>query len=77
MAASNNRTGQNKANPTALLLSSIMMLRHMGFYTHASRVETAVLKTIREGKHTTRDLGGTGSTTGFTNAIIDVLQGRT
>lgn len=42
--------GQDKANPTALLLSGLMMLRHMGYTEHASRVEQAVLCTIREGK---------------------------
>ena len=40
--------GQDKANPTALLLSAVMMLRHMGYEEHATRVETAVLQTIRE-----------------------------
>jgi len=42
--------GQDKANPTALLLSGLMMLRHMGYTEHASRVEQAVLRAIREGK---------------------------
>lgn len=42
--------GQDKANPTALLLSAVMMLRHMGLVEHATRVETAVLQTIREGQ---------------------------
>jgi isocitrate dehydrogenase (NAD+) len=67
--------GQNKANPTALLLSSIMMLRHLGMHTHASRIENAVLKTIRDGKVITGDLGGSSSTTEFTNAINEVLRG--
>jgi len=67
--------GKNKANPTALLLSSIMMLRHLELHTHASRIENAVLKTIRDGKHITGDLGGKASTTEFTNAIIEVLRG--
>jgi len=67
--------GQNKANPTALLLSSIMMLRHLELHTHASRIENAVLKTIRDGKHITGDLGGKGSTTDFTKAITEVLRG--
>lgn len=42
--------GKNKANPTALLLSGVMMLRHMGLQEHANRIEGAVFKTIREGK---------------------------
>lgn len=42
--------GQDKANPTALLLSAVMMLRHMELHSHAKEVETAVLETIKEGK---------------------------
>ena len=42
--------GQDKANPTALLLSAVMMLRHMGLEEAASRIEAAVFTTIREGK---------------------------
>jgi hypothetical protein len=42
--------GQNKANPTALLLSAVMMLRHMGLYTHANRIERAAYDVLREGK---------------------------
>ena len=42
--------GKNKANPTALLLSGVMMLRHMDLKEHASKIEGAVFKTIREGK---------------------------
>lgn len=42
--------GKNKANPTALLFSGVMMLQHMGLHDHASKIESAVFKTIREGK---------------------------
>lgn len=42
--------GKDLANPTALLLSSIMMLRHMGMIDHAANLENAILKTISEGK---------------------------
>jgi len=62
--------GQDKANPTALLLSSVMMLRHMGLNTHANQVEGAVLKTIREGKVLTGDLRGRGKCSEFTEEII-------
>ena len=41
--------GQDKANPTALLLSAVMMLRHMELHSHADMVEKAVLATIKEG----------------------------
>lgn len=42
--------GQNKANPTALLLSAVMMLRHMKLTNFADVIETACFDTIREGK---------------------------
>ena len=42
--------GQAKANPTALLLSSVMMLQHMGLTEHADRVQSAIFKTLAEGK---------------------------
>ncbi|KAI8451164.1 hypothetical protein BY996DRAFT_6416656 [Phakopsora pachyrhizi] len=62
--------GQGKANPTALLLSSLMMLRHMKLYDHANRIEKAALDTIAEGKHITGDLGGKASTQEYTEAIL-------
>ncbi len=42
--------GKDKANPTALLLSAVMMLKHLSLTDHAQRIEDAVLKTIKEGK---------------------------
>jgi isocitrate dehydrogenase (NAD+) len=42
--------GQDKANPTALVLSSVMMLRHMNLMDYADRIESAILDTIAEGK---------------------------
>ncbi|KAM0751913.1 hypothetical protein T439DRAFT_313273 [Meredithblackwellia eburnea MCA 4105] len=65
--------GQGKANPTALILSSIMMLRHMGLMTHASKIEQATLSTIADGKAITGDLGGKASTSEFAKAIMDKL----
>ncbi|CAK0787861.1 Isocitrate dehydrogenase [NAD] catalytic subunit 6, mitochondrial [Coccomyxa viridis] len=66
--------GQDKANPTALLLSSVMMLRHLGLPEHADRIQNAVLDTIAEGKVITGDLGGKSKCSEFTNAIIDHMQ---
>ncbi len=63
--------GQNKANPTALLLSGVMMLRHVGHMDAAQRIETACLDVIREGKYRTGDLGGKASTDDFTKAICE------
>ena len=62
------------ANPTALLLSSVMMLRHMGWNEHALKVESAVLNTIAEGRVLTRDLGGKAGPTDFTKAVIEHLE---
>jgi isocitrate dehydrogenase (NAD+) len=65
--------GQGKANPTALLLSSMMMLRHMGLNEYADRIEKAAFDTLAEGKMLTGDLGGKASTTDYAQAIIGRL----
>jgi isocitrate dehydrogenase (NAD+) len=62
--------GMNKANPTALLLSGVLMLRHLGEQEAAVRVETALREVIAEGKATTYDLGGPAGTSQFADAII-------
>ena len=62
--------GMDKANPTALILSGVLMLRHLGEQAAAERVETALREVIAEGKHTTYDLGGDAGTSGFADAII-------
>lgn len=64
--------GQNKANPTALLLSAVEMLRYIGEPTYADRIEKALFKTLEQGSCTT-DIGGKLSTTEFTNEIIKNL----
>ena len=66
--------GKGLANPTALLLSSVMMLRHIGEADVASRVEGAIGRLYREGAHLTRDVGGTASTTEFTDAVIGIME---
>ncbi|RLV85532.1 Isocitrate dehydrogenase NAD subunit [Meyerozyma sp. JA9] len=63
--------GKGLANPTALLLSSCMMLRHMSLNADADRIEKAVLKTIASGpENRTGDLGGSSSTSNFTKQVI-------
>jgi len=62
--------GLNKANPTALLLSGVLMLRHLGEQDAAVRVETALREVIAEGTSTTYDLGGPAGTREFADAII-------
>ncbi|XP_024541654.1 isocitrate dehydrogenase [NAD] catalytic subunit 5, mitochondrial [Selaginella moellendorffii] len=65
--------GKNKANPTALLLSAVMMLRHLNMNEQAEKIQNAVLKTIEEGKYLTGDLGGNAGTTEYTNAVCEKL----
>lgn len=64
--------GKGLANPTSLLLSATMMLRsrYINDSANADRIEAAIFKTIKEGKHVTGDLGGRASTTEFTDEII-------
>ncbi len=66
--------GKGYANPTALLLSSILMLDHLGERTAARRVEAALEKVYREGTRTTRDVGGKSGTEEFTDAVIEALK---
>ncbi|MES1906153.1 MAG: Isocitrate dehydrogenase [NAD] subunit alpha, mitochondrial [Paramarteilia canceri] len=63
--------GQNLANPTALLLSSVMMLRHLKMDTHANNIDKALLKTLSDSKTRTKDLGGSLKCSEFTKAIIN------
>lgn len=64
--------GQNKANPTALLLSAIEMLKYIGENSYAEKIEAALFKTLKSGI-CTADLGGMASTTDFANAVIGNL----
>ena len=66
--------GQGVANPTALLMSAILMLRHIGEIEAADRVQKAMLEVYAEGNIRTRDLGGTAKTADFANAIIEKLK---
>lgn len=65
--------GKDLANPTALLLSSVMMLRHIEMGSYADKIESALLATIAEGKFLTGDLGGKATTTDFTNALCSKM----
>ncbi|EMG49586.1 IDH1 Isocitrate dehydrogenase [NAD] subunit 1 [Candida maltosa Xu316] len=66
--------GKNTANPTAMILSSTMMLRHLGLNDYADKISKATYDVIAEGKVRTNDIGGTASTTEFTEAIINKLD---
>jgi len=65
--------GKFIANPTASILAGVMMLKHLGESKAANRVEKAVKKVLKEGKKTTKDLGGNSGTLEYTQAIIDIL----
>ena len=65
--------GQNKANPTALLLSAIEMLKYIDEFDYAEKIDKALRKTLKEGKVLTADLGGSASTTEFRDEIIKNL----
>jgi isocitrate dehydrogenase (NAD+) len=62
--------GKGVANPGALILAACMMLEYMTDGERAARIRNALEAVIREGTHTTGDLGGTASTDQFTDAII-------
>ena len=66
--------GQDKANPTALLLSSVLMLHHIGEDDMAGRVHSALTRALADGSARTADLGGEATTTQFTDAIVRQLQ---
>jgi isocitrate dehydrogenase (NAD+) len=68
--------GKGLANPTALLMSSILMLHYLGERSAARRIETALAKVYSEAQHTTNDVGGKAGTDEFTNAVIAALPPR-
>ncbi|MFM5377471.1 isocitrate dehydrogenase [Aeromonas dhakensis] len=65
--------GKNIANPTSVILASIQMLEYLGMQDTAERIREAVRATIESGDRVTRDLGGSASTSEFTQSIIDRL----
>jgi isocitrate dehydrogenase (NAD+) len=67
--------GQGKANPTALMLSSVMMLTHLGENAAAHRMQSAIELVYKEGKYLTGDVGGTASTGEFADAVVRTIRG--
>ena len=65
--------GKGYANPTAMMLSAVLMLHHLGEDVLANRIEKAIHRVYREGRRLTRDVGGSASTEDFTSAVISVL----
>lgn len=68
--------GKNIANPSALIFSSLLMLRHLGEHKAADRVWKAIVYTLAINNNLTRDLGGTLSTEQFTNELINEMHNR-
>ncbi len=66
--------GKNIANPTALLQSSVLMLRHIGETNAAERVQAALEHVYQSKEKLTRDIGGTASTTEFADAVIAAMS---
>ena len=62
--------GTNKANPTAMILSATMMLRHLGLDYQANKIAESVFRVIKDGQVRTADMGGTATTKQFTAAIL-------
>ncbi|CAF1044589.1 unnamed protein product [Rotaria sp. Silwood1] len=69
--------GQDKANPTALLLSAVMMLRHLHMFDKAELIEKACFDTIKEGKVLTGDLGGKSKCSEYTAEICGRIKDLT
>ncbi len=66
--------GKGIANPTALLMSAIMMLDYIGETAAARSVRNALFQVYREGKTLTRDVGGTATTSEFSDAVVRALE---
>jgi isocitrate dehydrogenase (NAD+) len=66
--------GKGIANPTALLMSAIMMLDYIGETAAARSVRNALFQVYREGKTLTRDVGGTATTSEFTDSVVRALE---
>jgi len=65
---------KNLANPTALLLSALMMLEHIGENDASERIRAALVRVLADGRIRTRDLGGQASTTEFTDAVCREIE---
>ncbi len=69
--------GKNLANPTALIFSALMMLRHLKEEEAATKIWKSIVVTLAMGHHLTKDLGGTLSTTEYTDELVKEISSRT
>jgi isocitrate dehydrogenase (NAD+) len=68
--------GKGIANPTAIVMSAAMMLNYLKETDASRRILGALDKVYREGKHTTRDVGGTATTKEFTQAVVGAMNSK-
>src|SRR6202795_2869731 len=68
--------GKNIANPTAVLRSALLMLRHLGEHEAALKIRNAIDEVYRDRSKLTRDVGGTASTSEFADAIIQAMEAQ-
>ena len=66
--------GKNLANPTAVLRSGVLMLRHLGEDAAADKIRRGIEIVYGEKKHITRDMGGTATTSEFADAVIEAME---
>ena len=63
----------HRINPTATMLSAVMMLHHLGQHDQANALESAIDHVYQQGQHLTPDQGGNATTEDFAQAVIDAL----
>jgi len=68
--------GKNIANPTAVLRSALLMLRHLGEHEAALKIRNAIDEVYRDRSKLTRDVGGTAGTSEFADAIIQAMEAQ-
>ena len=66
--------GKDVANPTAMILTGVNMLNHMGYHYFGELISDALFNVFQEGKYLTTDLGGSSKASDFTGRIIDEIQ---
>ena len=66
--------GKGIANPSAMILSTVMMLKNIGEIEIANEIENSLLEVLKEGKYLTPDLGGSSKTSQMTEEVIKKLN---
>jgi isocitrate dehydrogenase (NAD+) len=66
--------GKNIANPTALLRSSLLMLRHLGEFDASTQIRNALEKVYSHPEKLTKDVGGKAGTSEFADAVIEEME---